>query len=379
MSARLAWWTPVFGAREGRGVLDVLERGFVNDGPVTATFEWRLSAYLDVPYAVATTSGTAALFLALAALEIGPGDEVIVPDVTFVATANAVRLTGATPVLADVDPVSFCLDPHAVERVLTLRTRAIVPVHVSGRPGPLDAVVALARRRGLAVVEDAAEALGSRLGARALGTIGDVGAFSFTANKLITTGQGGLVVTRDERIYERLRMLKDQGRRERGTGGPDVHPTVGYNFKFTDLQAAVGVAQLDDLERRLAHRRALWEMYQRHLGDVPGVQLVLADLDGGVRPLWIDARVDGRDHLYNWLLAHAIETRPFWRPLHTQQPYRADGAAFPVSTSVSATALWLPSSLSLDEAAVTRVCAEIAAWSAARPEGAPDPEAVAAV
>ena len=366
MSARLAWWTPVFGHAEGRAVLEVLESGFVNDGPVTAEFERRLAAVLGVPYAVATTSGTAALFLALAALGIGPDDEVIVPDVTFVATANAVRLTGATPVLADVDPASFCLEPRAAERVLTARTRAIVPVHVSGRPGPLDALVAFARRHDLVVVEDAAEALGSRLGARALGTIGDAGAFSFTANKLITTGQGGLVVTRDPSVGQRLRMLKDQGRAERGTGGPDAHPAVGFNFKFTDLQAAVGLAQLDDLDRRLAHRRALFAMYRRHLAGIPGVHVVPTDIDGGVCPLWVDACIDGRAELYHWLLARGIETRPFWLPLHTQPPYRVDGLSFPVATSVCESALWLPSSLTMDETAVARVCAEIADWSVAR-------------
>lgn len=366
MSARVAWWTPVFGRAEGQGVLDVLESGFVNDGPVTAALERRLATILDVPHAVATTSGTAALFLALAAVGLGPGDEVIVPDVTFVATANAVRLTGATPVLADVDPASFCLDPRAAERVLTPRTRAIVPVHVSGRPGPLDALVAFARRHDLFVVEDAAEALGSRLNGRALGTIGHAGAFSFTANKLITTGQGGLVVTRDPAISRRLRMLKDQGRAERGTGGPDVHTAVGYNFKFTDLQAAVGLAQLDDLDRRLAHRRELLALYQGYLAGVPGVRVIAADVEAGVCPLWVDACVDGRDALYHWLLARGIETRPFWRPVHTQAPYRGDSLSFPVATSVCATALWLPSSLLMDEAAVARVCAEISEWSASR-------------
>ena len=373
MSARLAWWTPVFGEAEGRGVRDVLASGFVNDGPVTAAFERRLADMLDVPYAIATTSGTSALFLALAALGIGPGDEVIVPDVTFVATANAVRLTGATPVLADVDPTSCCLEPRAAERVLTPRTRAIVPVHVSGRPGPLDALLTFASHQGLFVVEDAAEALGSRLGERALGTIGDVGAFSFTANKLITTGQGGLVVTRNAALARRLRMLKDQGRVERGTGGPDAHPTVGYNFKFTDLQAAVGLAQLDDLDRRLAHRRALLAMYRRHLRGVPGVRVIPVDVEAGVCPLWVDAWVDGRDDLHHWLLARGIETRPYWRPVHTQPPYRAADERFPVATSTCAKTLWLPSSLTMDEAAVARVCAEIAEWSGSRRAVASDP------
>ena len=171
----------------------------------------------------------------------GVGDEVIVPDVTFIATANAVTLTGASPVLVDIDPRTLTLDPQRTERAITTRTKAIVPVHVSGRAADLGAIMDIAQRHGLLVVEDAAEAFLSKHDGKCLGTFGIAGCFSLSPNKTVTTGQGGLVVTDDDRLHVRLRELKDQGRPVRGTGGDDAHDSVGFNFKFTNLQAAIGL------------------------------------------------------------------------------------------------------------------------------------------
>ncbi|SVB90055.1 uncharacterized protein METZ01_LOCUS242909, partial [marine metagenome] len=175
-------------------------------------------------YAVGVTNGTSALFLALAALGIGHGDEVVVPDLTFIATANAVTLTGATPVLVDIDPATLTISPEAFEKAITAHTRAVIPVHISGRSADLPAIVAIAKEHGLAVVEDAAEAFASFHDGRALGTIGIAGCLSFSPNKTIMTGQGGMVLTDDEGLHLRLRELKDQGRPVRGTGGDDPHP-----------------------------------------------------------------------------------------------------------------------------------------------------------
>ena len=356
----IPWWEPLFGPEEQAQVLRVLESGYLNDGEVTEEFERRLAAFCGVPYAVAMSSGTAAIFAALSACGIRPGDEVIVPDFTFVATANAVSWLGATPVLVDVDPNTFCLDAEAVRQALSDRTKAIIPVHVNGRSADVEAIVELAIRRGLVVVEDAAEALGSRRDSRALGTFGRAGCLSFASSKLVTTGQGGAVLTSDPRLRDRLRELKDQGRRLRGTGGADAHPVIGYNLKLTNLQAAVGIAQLERLPSRLSHLRQLVAWYHEALAGLEGVEPVPFDQPRGTAPLWADVLAEDRDALAEYLALHGIGTRTFWRPLHTLPPYRASAERFPRSEVITARGLWLPSSVTLTRDEVVRVSQAVA-------------------
>lgn len=363
-SKTIPWWIPSLGKREKELVCEVIDSNFINDGDYTTAFERAIAEVCEVPYAVAVTSGTAALFLSLAALDIGPGDEVIVPDITFIASANAVRLTGADVVLVDVCADSLNIDPACVEKELTSRTKAIMPVHVSGRAANLTALLEIAQSHNLYVIEDAAEALGSNLCGRPLGSIGDAGCFSFSPNKTITTGQGGLVVTANPDIYKRLRELKDQGRPVRGTGGDDEHVSLGYNFKLTNVQAAIGLAQLESFGARIQHLRQIFSIYQEYLTDVPGIGLPGFDIQGGECPQWVDALVDNRDSLYSYLLARGIETRKFWFPLHTQAPYRGPSdESFPASMQVSANGIWLPSALSLTEEDVKLVCYTILEWS----------------
>jgi perosamine synthetase len=357
---RIPWWAPSIGAAEHERVRRVLESDYVNEGDVTTEFEQRLAARLGVPHVVATTSGTSAIFLALAGLGVGHGDEVIVPDVTFIATANAVALTGATPVLVDVDPATLTIDPAAAAGAVSARTRAIVPVHVSGRAADMGAIMALARAHGLTVVEDAAEALESKArDGRHLGTIGHAGCFSFSPNKTITTGQGGVVVTGDAALHARLRELKDQGRPVRGTGGNDVHHSVGYNFKLTNLQAAVGLGQLEQLDARLERQRAIHRGYVSGLAGVTGIRLLPFCLDAGETPQWTDALAEQRDGLVAFLGGRGIGCRPFWYPIHTQVPYGRPDDRFPHSTALMRDALWLPSAFSLSDGDVAEVCAAI--------------------
>jgi perosamine synthetase len=353
---QLPWWAPEVGSTELGLVADVLRSNYLNDGQVTARFERRLADLLGCRHAVAVTSGTAALFAALAALGVGPGDEVLVPDVTFIATANAVRLTGATPVLVDVTPHTLTMCPEAAAAAVTLRTRAIIPVHVSGRAADMGALLDLARDFGLFVVEDAAEALQSRQQGRCLGTLGDAGALSFSPNKTITTGQGGVVLTDDAVLHRRLREIKDQGRATQGTGGDDRHPVVGYNFKLTNLQAAVGLGQLEMLDQRVRRMQRTYICYHDGLADVPGVVLPGFDLAAGESPQWIDILAERRDELHDFLLARGMHCRRFWFPLHQQAPYRRPDAEFPVSSRQVSRALWLPSALTMSDDDVSRVC-----------------------
>jgi perosamine synthetase len=201
---------------------------------------------------------------------------------------------------------------------------------------------------------------------RALGTIGDTGCFSFSPNKTITTGQGGVILTNDDQIHARLRALKDQGRPVRGTGGADLHPTVGFNFKFTNLQAAVGLGQLTLLSARLDRQRAIYRAYRAALEGLPGIFLPPVNVDEGETPQWTDAVVEDRDGLHDHLLALGAECRKFWFPLHTQAPYRLPDERFPASTRVGPKSLWLPSAFTLTDAQIGFVCEQIAQFLGGR-------------
>lgn len=359
---RLHWWTPVMGTREKEMLCEVIDRQFPNDGEYTDRFESQIAQLCDVPYAVAVTSGTAAITIALMACGIHPGDEVIVPDITFIATANAVQWAGGVPILVDVRQSDFMLDPEAVERAITPRTKAIVPVHVSGRSAPLDDLLVIAKKRNLFVVEDTAEGLGSRLKGRQLGSFGIAGTFSFSPAKTITTGQGGMVITQDEEFAKKLRLLKDQGRPVRGTGGADEHIALGFNFKYTNLQAAMGLAQLEDFEQRIEHQRQLFYWYQKHLPESPRLHLLHFDIEGGIVPQWVDVWVDNRDGLHDYLVERGIQPRKFWYPLHTQAPYSQPDDSFPAATKVGHGAMWLPSALTLTEDDIRHICRVVEDW-----------------
>lgn len=338
---------------------EVVDSGFLNDGEVTTRLEREIAGLLGCKHVVATTSGTAAIFLALAAAGVGTGDEVIVPDVTFIATANAVTLAGAKPVLVDIDPTRLTIDPAAAERAITTRTKAIVPVHVSGRAADLTSILDIAERHGIAVVEDAAEAFLSKHHGKCLGTFGIAGCFSLSPNKTITTGQGGLVATDDDRMHVKLRELKDQGRPVRGTGANDTHNVVGYNFKLTNLQAAVGLAQLKEAQPRLERMKRICDGYATGLAGVSELSLLPFCLKGGEAPQWTDVMVEKRDALYDHLAARGMHGRKFWNPIHQQAPYQLPDDAFPHSTRCVPRAMWLPSAFTLTDADVARVCREV--------------------
>lgn len=355
----LPFWAPQVGEHERTLLAHVLDSNYLNDGELTARFEHELAERVGCRHVVAVTSGTAALFLVLSAMGIGPGDEVIVPDVTFIATANAVTMSGARPVLVDVEPGTLNIDPEAVRRAITPRTKALMPVHVSGRSVDLPALAAIAREHRLRLIEDAAEALLSRVGGRCLGTIGDAGCISLSPNKTITTGQGGAVFTDDEALFVRLRELKDQGRPARGTGGEDVHGAVGFNFKFTNLQAAVGLGQLNYLDERVRRMQDIQRWYRRELRGVSGITLLPFDVDGGEVPQWTDAVTERRDELARYLGERGMHCRKFWLPIHAQSPYRLPDEKFPVASRMASRALWLPSAFTLTEEDVVDVSREV--------------------
>ena len=336
---------------------DVFNRNYLNDGPLTREFEAKIEEICKVDHAIAVTSGTAAISLALMALGVGRGDEVIVPDLTFIATANAVRLAGAIPILVDIEPYRFAIDCDKIQRSVTSRTKAIVSVDVNGRGANYYFLEDYCKKNNLYLVCDSAEAFGSKYGGRPLGSFGDAAALSFSANKTITTGQGGMVLTRKANVAERIKQLKDQGRLKRGTGGDDLHPTQGFNFKFTDIQAAVGLAQLKVLNTRLeqADNRDRW--YRKYLSDCD--QITLPEKIDGEICQWADVLLDRRDHVKNELDTRNMGTRSFWYPIHRQLPYQDSDGKFANSVSVSLRGLWLPSNFNLKEGDVKSIALAI--------------------
>jgi perosamine synthetase len=352
---RLPWFVPEMGEAERAGVLRVLDSNYVNDGDVTRDFERRVAEIVGVKHCVGVTSGTAAITLALMAVGVGPGDEVIVPDLTFVATANAARMAGAEVKLVDVLPGSFAIDPDRVAAAISPRTRAVVPVDVNGRGADYDKLAEICRSHGLRMVSDAAEGFGSRFRGRPLGSFGDAGCFSFSSVKTVATGQGGMIATDDAELFHRLLELKDQGRREQGTGGDDLHPAVGFNFKLTNLQSALGIAQLERLQRRLAQARNRDAWYREELADCPGVDVSRLGGNNGEVRQWADVLIEDRARATRALDEAGIGYRPFWFPIHTQLPYARGDEEFPNTIRISRQGFWLPSGFDLTREDVGRV------------------------
>ncbi len=351
----IRWFFPKFGENEKNKVIEVLESNYINDGKITAELEAKIAAYIGSRYCVAVTSGTAAIALSLMALGIGLGDEVIVPDMTFIATANAVRLTGATVKLVDIESIRFNIDPERVYRAIGPKTKAVIAVDVNGRGADYEALESICKKHGLSLICDSAEALGSKYKGRYLGTYGDVGCFSFSANKTVSSGQGGMIATNNIDVYHRLRELKDQGRRFGGTGGDDLHPVIGFNFKYTNLQAAVALAQFDRISDRIAHFQKRDEWYASMLRGCPQVTLPPLSATSGEVRQWTDLLCKDRERLESALRNHKMEFRPFWFPLHTQKPYLLPDEGFENSIEISKTGLWLPSSFELTREDVAKV------------------------
>lgn len=349
---------PSLDGNELKYVTECVETRWISSqGPFVRRFEADIANRLGIApeLALAVSNGTVALHLALVALGIGPGDEVLVPDLTFAATINTVVQAGATPVIVDVDRASWNMDPAAAAAAITPRTKAIMPVHLYGQPAEMDALLALARHHGLLVIEDAAEAMGSRYKDKPCGAIGDAGTFSFFSNKLITTGEGGAVVFRDPGVAQRARRLRDHGM---DPAKRYWHLEIGFNYRLTNLQAALGCAQMERLDDFLARKLAIAHSYGRQLERIPEVTLP-AVLPGLLNSYWaysliVDFAPLGlsRDDFMKRLDGAGIETRPLFYPLHVMPPYRAyaGNRQYPVTTALSDGGLSLPSAVTLSPA-----------------------------
>lgn len=349
----IPWFEPVIDEADVTAVRDVVAGGFVNEGPENRAFEKDLCAYFGVPHAVTTPSCTTALALSMMALGIRHGDAVLVPAVTFIGTASAVRLAGAEVVLVDVDPQSFTIDIADARRKMKDMVKAVIPVHLTGRAADLDGARALAGEFGIHVIEDAAEALGSRDAKGWLGAQSEAGCFSLAPTKIITSGQGGFVLTHREDIHDNLIRLRDHGRLSRSS---DVHPVTGFNFKVTDMQAALARSQWRKLEARIARARAIDLLYQRELTGCPGIEFTPRPRHGYM--MWPDFKSDRRDAVVAYCRAKGIQLRPYWPALHLQPAYTS-GQSLPGAEETCRSACWLPCSPSIRDDQIALVARTI--------------------
>ena len=353
---------PWIGKEEKRAVMEYMDSGgWLTEFKKTREFEHMIADYVGSKYAAVVTNGTVSLTIALMALGIGNGDEVIVPDYTMIASANAVVLAGATPVFADIDPANLCLDLESTEQAVTPRTRAVMFVSINGRCPDMNKVVALAHKHNLSLIEDAAQSLGSRCRGKHLGTFGEIGSFSFSVPKVITTGQGGALITSDEALYLKMAKVKDFGRPK---GGIDYYEIMGFNAKFTDLQAVIGIEQMKKLAWRVNRKKAIYRLYRDSLKEVEEIEFIDTNLED-TSPWFIDILVNGherRDSLASFLNETGIGTRPFYPAIHTQPPYSHVTGDFKNSVNISERGLWLPSSSFLSDEDIQRVCDNIRSY-----------------
>jgi len=330
---------PLIGEEEKSAVMEVLGSGQLAQGRRVREFEEQFAAWVGARYAVAVSSGTTALHVALLAHDIGAGDEVITTPFSFIASANSVLYTGAAPRFADIEPDYYTIDPAAIERQITPRTRAIIPVHLFGQPSDMDAIAAIAEHHGLEIVEDACQAHGASLNGRPLGTWG-AACYSFYPTKNMTTGEGGMITTNDPALAERMRVIREHGMRVRY-----VHEVLGYNFRMTDLQAAIGLVQLTRIDRWNEQRRRNAAQLSARLADVSGVET--PKVRPGATPVFhqYTVAVDDRERVIAHLTEHGIGHGIYYPiPIHKQQVYRERGYhdVLPVAEAASGRVLSLP-------------------------------------
>ena len=354
---------------ELRELMRVIDSTFLVEHELTREFEGLTAQLTGAKHAIAVCNGTMALFTCLRAMGIGPGDEVIVPDLTFIASANAVILSGATPVLCEVRKDTFCVDVGLAEKLVTARTKAVMPVHLYGQSADMPEVMAFARRHGLQVLEDAAESIGVRYDGKHVGTYGDMGIISYYGNKTITCGEGGIILTNDEALAKAAYRIKNYGRDRKGTY---VHETIGFNFSFTDLQAAIGIAQMKKLAAIVAKKQEIYDRYIQELGAVECFRPVY--VDPRCEPVfWFTSFLCGDpESLSLFLREQQIQTRRFFLPLH-QQPCYADGryvrgagGDFRISEAVYRQGISLPSSYRLTSDDQSHVIEQIRRFYARR-------------
>lgn len=344
-------------------VTDAVKSGWVSSlGSYIQEFEEKFAAFCNTRYALTTSNGTSALHLTLAAKEIGEGDEILVPDFSFIATANSVVYSRATPVFIDIDPITLCIDPKVLKRSLTPRTKAIIVVHTYGHPANMDEINKIANDFNLYVIEDAAEAHGAEYKGKPVGGLATAGCFSFYGNKLITSGEGGMITTDDPELYSRACLLRDHAMSKEKKYW---HTSIGYNYRMTNLQAALGVAQMERIDEFLAKKKLIFFWYQQRLSGIQNVRLN-AEETWAKNSYWvICVEIRGyseqqRDELMVILRKHGIDSRPYFYPISHMPMFNR--AVSPVSSKISKIGLNLPCFHDITEQQVEYICEKLLSY-----------------
>jgi perosamine synthetase len=362
MEYRIPIAAPSIGNRELELVTEVVKSGMISSkGRFVNEFETGFARYTGVKNGVAVSNGTVALHLAITALGIGSGDEVIIPDLTFAAVANAVLYSGAKPVFADSNAAYWCVDPSEIEKKITNRTKAIILVHLYGHPCDMKEIMDIANENDLYVIEDCAEAHGAEYRCQKVGSFGDISCFSFFGNKIITTGEGGMCLTNDDQLSENMKILRDHGMSAKKRYW---HEVIGFNYRMTNLQAAIGIAQLERINEFISRKRDIANAYKSSLKGTKGLTLH-PEMTWAKNVYWmysilVNKREFGmdREELMNKLAEKGIETRPFFYPIHEMPPYikYKSGESFGVASELSSVGVSLPSGNCLSDLEIGEVC-----------------------
>ena len=334
----ISWWRTSFGDREVEKLRELVQKECIGQGFVTEEFEEEISLALNVPFVVATTNGSAALYMALLSLGIGHGDEVIIPNRTWIASANAILLTGAKVVLVDVRSDLPLIDVAQIQSKITTQTKALMPVHLNGRSADMQGIQRLAEKFGIPIIEDACQAFFSSNSSGYLGTQSDVGCFSLGVTKLVSTGQGGFVVTKNRDVYERLKCIRNHGVTDEFT---ESYDQFGFNFKFTDLLASFGLVQLSRVSKRIVHLNKIYAKYESAISKFKCVNLLPVNVLSGEIPLYAEVLCPERKELENFLHFHNIQARIVPPDLSLSSCLKDDGS-FPNSIRFSDQGLYLP-------------------------------------
>ncbi len=352
---------PQLSGNEYKYLMDAFLSTWISStGKYLSRFEEGFSAWCGVRYGVATSNGTTALHLALAALGIGAGDEVIVPDMTFAATINAVLYTGAKPVIVDLEEESWCMDPEAVEKAVTERTKALIPVHIYGQPCDMGRLCETAKKHGLYLIEDCAEAHGAMWKGKKAGSYGIISCFSFFGNKVVTTGEGGMCITDDKELYEKMRLLRDHGMSKEKKY---YHEVVGFNYRMTNLQAAIGTAQVERIDEILQWRTEVENMYRKAFSGTEKVRMQRDDLKDRKKIAWLVSILvaeDRRDTVLAHLKANGVDARAFFIPLSEMELYRDYAKDCRVSKRISRMGINLPTTWEMDREKIGRIAELVA-------------------
>ena len=369
MEQKIPQFQPYLDNKEYESIKSCFENNWITEGPKSKEFVEKLLKIIGAKYGVLAPNGTLSIYMALRALGIGPGDEVLVPNFTFIASANAVEMCGAKPVFVDIKE-DLHIDIEKCKLSLTRKTKAIMPVHIYGMACNMPEIMEFAKNHKLLVVEDAAQAIGVKWGKKHAGTFGQVGSFSFFADKTITTGEGGLVVTNDKKIYERLQFIRNQGRINRGSF---VHPEIGYNFRMTDIQSAIGLSQLEKLPEIIEKKSFILKTYKKHLKS--SIKIIQPPKQSNHIPFRVAIVIPGgSDKLMKHMAENGIENRTFFYPLHLQPCYSKSSSnifkkifskffnvkdKYEISTKMYNEGICLPSFVGITEEQIQFMCEKI--------------------